>query len=711
MGPVLAILQAIGTFLATHIVAGNLFLAIGQLVGAHGFLAWAIGATIVTVGLTLVSALFIHRPNSPSIEASKVNVKITEPPRWLCAGVARQGGGVLFGEFDDSGNFWFLTVHSDSILTNTLTYYFDDIPITVDGSGNVTTDDFCLTPKKDVYVSGTKVTYFQIWTTTYSETDPTPPAITALETAFPTKWTSNHKLVGTTYSVVKINALDIQNRYKIYKWRGPFGLGEPAVSIVGEWSHAYDPRDMSQTNGTPSTYTFTKNPVLMWAWFRTHRYGRNKDRSSINWAMVAAQADLCDQTVTGISGDHVRYECGTAIPETTERAVAEQEILMSMDAQLVFDDTGTCWPRVGYYTAPTLMLSRNRDVVAMESVEAQNGESETQGVIVRYLDPEANYSAQPSAAWYNPLYYIDGEAATFLTVDILTCQDHNQAMRLAKGIGMRSQPAHKIVPTMGLRGLKARQERIFNLTYDNTFAGDYEIATTVDVDPVGILCGFGAVPIDPDRWTLLTGEERAKPVVDNSQQSDVPTLPTGVALVYNNGRIEITFDPPGRTDVTYQFQYILTADISTGNWLDATVQMLTNFAYTGLVSQGVQYSVQYRTFFGSGRVTDWSTPATITIGLSIDPASLLAAVGAAGSADVSWRNPNNVNFGYTDVRRGTTTTYAASTIVGAALVGGLGQVQHDTDTVVAGSYYYWVVSHATDGTAATPTGPVSATVT
>ncbi|MBD4065987.1 hypothetical protein GUH78_05755, partial [Xanthomonas citri pv. citri] len=83
----------------------------------------------------------------------------------------------------------------------------------------------------------------------------------------------------------------------------------------------------------------------------------------------------------------------------------------------------------------------------------------------------------------------------FLTVDIQACQNHNQAMRLAKGIGLRSQPRTIIGPTVNLRGLKCRQERIINLAYDNTIAGDFEIATPVELDGSGIATTFSAVPI------------------------------------------------------------------------------------------------------------------------------------------------------------------------------------------------------------------------
>lgn len=584
------------------------FVVVGSLLG--GPIGAFIGAIIGSFVAGAFESAFAKKPSTKS-DIAKVNVRIGEPIRWLGVGRVRLGGAVLFAEFDSAGDLWYLVVHSDSILVNKTKVFLDEIEVTLDGSGNVTTGDFCLNSKGDVWVSGTKVPQIQIWTTTYSESNPTPPAISALASAFPSKWTSDHKLVGTTYSVVKMKALKAENRYKLYKWRGALGLGEPGISIVGDWSNVFDPRDGSQTNNIPTTYLPSRNAVLNWAWFRTHRYGRNKPRSSINWDKIAEQAAICDQTVSGLVGTHVRYQCDIAIPEDRTRSDAEQDILMSMDGQLVFDDDGKCWVRVGHYETPTLALNRNRDIVAMESVEAQNGESETQGVIIRYTDPDSGYSMQPSAAWLNPHYYTPGEAASFLTIEAPAVQDHNQAMRIAKAVGLRMQPPYKLVPTTGLRGIKAMRERFVNLNYDNTFAGDHEIATQVQLDNAGVFCTFGIIPVDADRWSLLAGEEKPKPVVGAVDSYDAPSVPTGITIALANGRIEATF--AARVDIGYEIEYIPTADISADTWADMTVKMESGFAYSGSVQTNTDYSVRYRAIAPSGRVSDWSSSASLTV--------------------------------------------------------------------------------------------------
>lgn len=687
----------------------------GGLVAGGGFVATLIGTVIIAAGTYLISAVLGIGPRTPSIDNAKTTVKISDPPRWINGGWARSGGGAMFGEFDNQGRFWYLVVHADEILHPPYSHFLDDVAVTLDTSGYIYQKEFRLKTNKDrdpADFDGQGRGYIRIWTTTYSEADPTPPRIAALDAAFPTKWTSDHRLVGTTFSVICMDALDVEHRYKIYRWRGPFGMGEPAISVLGSWANMYDPRDETQVLGDRTTYKTSSNPALIWAWFRTHKYGRRKAESSINWDRIAEQADICDQEVVGIESTQVRYACGTAIVDTKTRADAEREILLSMDGEIVFDEDGKSWCRAGYWYEPTLSFSRNRDIMAMASVEAQDGESATQGVIVNYVEPSANYTAQPSAAWLNPLYYDPASTPSFLIVDILTCQNHNQAMRLAKGIGMRSQPRHKIGPTVNLRGLRARQERIIDVQYDNVaFFGAYEIAAPVEMDATGIMSGFGAVPINSSRWTLLPGEEQPKPVVDGTEGTvSFPPI-SGENVYIQDGAIRIDFPTIPRDDASYVAEYILTSDI-TGDendpWLPITVNIDT--AVSGLLLEGQSYTVRYRYVVASGAGSAWEYSVQSTEAV-LPPSTNLTADGGVGVAMVTWKNPNDLRFFSSDVWRGASADFGSATKILDSFGGGVGQVQSIEDTVAAGTWYYWNV--ATDGASlnATPTGPVSATVT
>lgn len=705
VGKILLAVVTIAAIVALNVVVpGSGFAAsaaagLGVSAAAASSIIVAIGTLAITLGSALLSnALFGKKIDYGK---QKVNVRLEDATRWINAGPVLQGGAAVFAEHDSGGNLWVVIVHCDSIITGDIDYYLDNNLVSVDsGTREVTTSEFTDDGKR----------FWKIWTHTYSESNPTPSAATELAAAFPTKWpTVSHMLVGTTYSVLYGRSIKLKNRYKVYKWRGSIGLGEPNVSIFTNWSNMYDPRDVTQTLGDRTTYKPSNNSVLMWAWWRTHPFGRNKSESEINWTKVAEQANICDETVVGIESTQKRYECAIAAQDNADRVAIEANIMLSCDGQLVFDDDGKTWVRAGKYAVPTLTLGRNRDIITMSSLVAQDGESETQGVIVRYMDHNAAFSIQPSAAWYNPNYYVAGLGNTFLYVDVPCCFNHNQAMRLAKAIGMRSQPTHKIAPTVGLRGVRAMQERIVGITYDNEFAGDYEIISPVDVDESGFFCSLNLIPMDVNRFDLLSGEEKPRPNSSSSTGTTTLSLPTGVIVMYNNGRIEASFDEPTREDVSYQFQYIAQSDwtdTDADQWAEMSIDMDTLFAYSGAVDSSLPQYVRWRTVSPGGSTTAWYDPPYSVGAIALAPPTGLAATDGTGQVTIEYRNPVDSRFDHAIVYRNTADDFGTSSNISGSVEGGLGEVMNVIDIVVAGTYYYWVVAYTSTGVPSTTVGSV-----
>ena len=75
-------------------------------------------------------------------------------------------------------------------------------------------------------------------------------------------------------------------------------IGEPVAIIRG--LKAYDPRDGAQSFATPSTWTYTTNPVLLTARVMTDGdFGLSVTPDSDFWASVTAAANKCDEIVSG----------------------------------------------------------------------------------------------------------------------------------------------------------------------------------------------------------------------------------------------------------------------------------------------------------------------------------------------------------------------------------------------------------------------------
>lgn len=709
------------------VVAGGFLGALGAGFSVGAFLATPIGGLLLAAGLQLlgsfVAGAFNGNQQQTPQDSSRVNVRIESATRWIAAGVTvRQGGAVIFGEYDDTGAFWYVLAVADSELVSTTALMFDDVQLGVDVDNFVITNEFCLNEEKAIYTgTGNRVPYYQVWRVTFTPTNPVPPMPADFLAKFPS-WTSAHKMAGVSMLVVRIAAIDIENRHKLFRWRGPFGLGEPSASIIGGFSRVYDPRNPAHSIDNPASWTATSNPALIWAWFRTHPQGFKAPMTGINWERIADEADKCDVLITDRYGDVApRYECNIAIPDNKQRSVAESEILATCDGALFFDEIGRAYIEVGAWREPAIGFTKARDIMAMSSREAADGESETDGVVVTYIEPAFGYIRQPASAWVNPNYFQLGVEPNYMQVEILGCQNHRQAVTLAKAIGQRSQAMQRLAPVVGLRGLLARRERIVSIDYDEEFSGNYEIVAPVELDEAGFSSALSLVPVDQYRWTLLPGEEGARPTatVDAGGGNDL-AYPSnlGVYAAFVPGtsgsivRLEAVFDPPARVDNFYQFDARKVGDVA---WIPFTVVMDELVAYSGIVEIDETYEVRYRTVSTSGVASAFIDPYLLVVA-EADPTAPgsvtdVEAFAGMGIVDLTWIAPSSANYFAARIYRHTVDSFGASTLVRTEFGSpSVADMWRDSG-LAAGTYYYWIVAINGSGVAATEVATGAVVVT
>ena len=135
-----------------------------------------------------------------------------------------------------------------------------------------------------------------------------------------------------------------------------------------------------------------------------------------------------------------------------------------------------------------------------------------------------------------------------------------------------------------------------------------------------------------------------------------------------------------------------------------------NTAVSGLLQEGVSYTVRYRYVTASGRGPAWEYAVISTE--SVLPGSTgLTVEGGAGQSTITWQNPQDLRFKASDTWRGASTDFGAAMKIGDGLAGGGGQVQSITDTVAAGTWYYWNMATGGASLEADPQGPVAGVVT
>ena len=691
---------------------------------AGTFFATTLGSLLLSVGLNLAEAALNRKARATAtIADAQVNFRNETAVRMQLGGTVAVGGSLgTFAEHSDvDGSFWYIVVHGDSELTGTPSYILDGIPVTLaaEGSGftagDVISDQFCLTPSGAAYNGiGARIPVFRLYTVTPASEIVFGTLPAAFVAAFPTL-PSDFRLTGVCFTLVRVAALDPTRRANAMHWRGAFGLGEPSVVMVGNFSRMYDPRNPAHVFGDGRTYTPSNgNTAIVWAWWRTTVYGRNRPITEVSWAQVAAMANICDQTVLNRAGVPVpRYRAGVAFQDSRQRIECEAEILATADAYVAYDDTGLAYPVVGYYSTPTLQFTAARDIQTAQTQITDDGETAVDGVVVYYTDPTNGYTRQPCAPWQNPAWYDGISVPNYAQFDCLACQNHNQAVRLAKAVGTRIAATRKAVLGTTIKGILARGVRAIDLQYDATFTGPHEIVTPVEQDASGIAVAFAVVPLASDRWDLNAGEEGIPPSQPPALALTDPLAdPTGVVLTTVGSQIRATFNAPARADLVFWFRYF--GAPFTGPYQYFTGDMTALAGHSGPLINGASYLVSWQARSNAGKESPWTAAtAIIVVSNTTAPASLAAVKESAGSgsATLTFTTANDQNQYAVAVYRGATNVFAAATLV-TTVYAGPNFSGFATETgIAAGTWFLWGVPQNNSAVSGTASGPFNVTVT
>ena len=693
-------------------------------IGIGAGLAGVLTNIVVSVALSALSSALApkQRSQAPTIADARVNVRMETATRWQLGGTVPVGGSVgTFAEHDDAGNLWYIVAHGDAELTGTASYLLDDIPVTIsDGTGSFTagdvlTDEFCLTTDGAQYEgTGARVPVFRLYTVTPTSSatyGALPAAFTAAFTGLP----ADFRLAGVCYTLVRCAAVKPEHRNTAYHWRGALGLGEPSVVMIGNFSRMYDPRNVAHNINDSTTWTASNgNAAIVAAWFRTAKYGRNRPMAEVSWAKVTEQANICDLTVLDRSAVPTPlYRAGAAFPDSKPRWECERDILEAADAINCYDDTGLWYPKVGYYVAPTLQFTAERDIISAQTQITDDGETAVDGVVLYYLDPSLNYTRQPCAPWQNPAWFSAAAVPNYHTEEVLTCQNHNQAVRLAKAIGTRIAATRRAALGTTIKGILATNERAIDLAYDAEFTGPHEIVSPVEQNADGMACGFAVVPLAVDKWYLNAGEEGVPPSATPALGlTDPLAVPTGVVFTTDGAQIKATFSAPARSDREFRFRYRLAS--SSGGYQFFAVNMVDLEAYSAPVTNGATYNVSYQARTAAGRVTVWSSvTAVLVVSNPTAPPTLISAsaAGGVGAATVSFVTANSVNQYAVVIYRGATNVFASATLMDTVYAGpNVSSFDKETG-LAAGTHYFWARPMNNSGIFGSASGPYTVTVT
>lgn len=211
--------------------------------------------------------------------------------------------------------------------------------------------------------------------------------------------------------------------YTVLEFQPGADIGDVHAIIQGRL--IYDPRDGTQTLGTPSTYKYTDNPALALADLLTNTtYGFGR---SVDWTSVAAAANACDAIVSGEKKRLIGYTLGTRM-----KASQALEILRA-HAGCYIVKSGSSYKLVPDATASSVRTFNKADIVA-GSVSWQIADAQDQPNVVQveYVDTSViPWQTLPAIYPTNGLPPSGEELRLSGGVQLPGVQRYSQAMREA----------------------------------------------------------------------------------------------------------------------------------------------------------------------------------------------------------------------------------------------------------------------------------------
>jgi hypothetical protein len=408
-------------------------------------------AGIATLADVAISSFAGPRRQAPP--PINVTLRGTVEPRRLVFGRRRVGGVMVFygASGTDNKYLWYVIAYAGHQSTAFSDFWIDERRIASanipgGGGGTVTASPW-----------NSKLNIWKYLGTATQNVD------TNMNAAFGA-WDSNHKLLGTTYAVIRLERDD-----------EVFPDGAPqSVSALVDGMKLYDPR-LDTTNGgsgshrytNPSTWAFSRNPALMVRWYLTggsvhndttplKRYGLCDADSRVDDAYTMAAANVCDEVLTGANttpdGDETRYLCDLEASCDEPRRDIFKALLESMAGTLITVH-GKWRISAGEYNTPAHTLSDADLYGELEVQDTIGHDARYNAVAPIFVDANSQYVMTTGIFRTDSAYETQdgGQRIPFeLQLDGVTSR--NQAQRLAE-IHLRKSRMMRSVQLVGALNL------------------------------------------------------------------------------------------------------------------------------------------------------------------------------------------------------------------------------------------------------------------
>lgn len=654
-----------------------------------------------------------------------VSTRSSVAPHSIVYGRTRVGGTMAYMESTQENKYLHVVVVvAGHEIDAVETVYFDDVAISYDGNGDVTTDPYSGKARIKVKLGTDDQTAFS---DLVSESD--------------SNWTENHRLRGRACVYIRLEYN--QDTY-------PNGMPNFSFRVRGK--KVYDPRS--------ATTVWSSNPALCLNDYLTNTkyglgcaYGDEIDSS----ALIAA-ANICDEDVSlSAGGSENRYETHGSFETSAKPEEIINQLLTSMAGKAVW--SGGVWRILaGAYYTPTLTFDEDdlRDGFKIQTlVSRRENFNCVKGV---FQSADNKYVATDFPPLESSTFITqDGGEKVFKNIVLPFTSSASMAQRLAKIELLKARQQITLTLPMKLNALQANVGDIVRVT--NTRLGwsakPFEVVSANISLELNLGVDLQLREISTDVFDWSTSEEQA---FDPAPNTNLPNafqvgVPTDLTITATNvlspdgttqSGLLITWTPPTDAFVSqYEVQYIrgasnfdygtITASSTTtenyglitsladssedyGAVSDSTTSAETNYnsifvttPYYVIVPAiaDVEYAVRVRAINAIGVRSVFVTSNQITYGDQTAPNVPLniIAYGDYRQIVLTWINPTVSDFDYVEVYRNTTNNSGTATLAGILR----GSKFVDAPLGINVTRYYWLRSVDRTGNKSELSSVVSAT--
>lgn len=517
--------------------------------------------------------------------------------------------------------------------------------------------------------------------------------------AFPGKWTSNHRLQGVAYIIVRLTfSPDVYDRI-------------PAVTCNVRGRKIYDTRD--------ALTKFTSNPALCIYDYLTHaRYGKRLSTSLLDTAAFSAAANDCESQIAAWSGgpNINMFDCNAVVDTSQDIKRNVEELLTSCRGYLPY--TGGVYKLIIDKDMASVMTMTADNIIGGWSIQSGSKRTQQNRVKAKFTNPSKDW--QPDYAITDSAALRTQDAGLLLEAELQFPFETNyyRALYHTEVAMKRSRQGLMCSAVAAPEALKIEIGDIIAITHATPGWSAKKFRVTGLTLRVDGLVSITCAEHEPTAYDRTVPVEAATPADTNLPDPRIVAAPT--SLIPYSGTAELIKAPGGsiisRIRAVWSVSpsiYVISSELEYKKTADSvflpaarTASRSDVTAYVSPVEDGKPYDLRVRYLNAMGFYSPYYTISNyVVLGkteLPPPPVNFLVRRQSDGTREFTWDYPAPpidhggfkifYKLGIGQVRANMTLLHSEPTIASP----------YETNQLAAGTYTFAIVAVDSTGNESTP---------